>query len=152
MHGSDQRKRGKNLKKLPEKMWEKKNSCKGFTLVELIVVLVILALLAAFMIPSMVGWIDKAKNREVLLEGRTLYLAAQTLASEDYGETSSDTEKTLVGDDLEAVKALAGIDVTDDNISIKIAGGKVTEFSYTKGNHTVTCDGKQWKTDGKETK
>lgn len=38
----------------------KKN--KGFTLVEVIVVLVILAVLAAVMVPSMTGWIDKAKN------------------------------------------------------------------------------------------
>lgn len=34
---------------------------KGFTLVEVIVVLVILAILAAIMIPALTGYIDKAK-------------------------------------------------------------------------------------------
>ena len=35
---------------------------KGFTLVELIVVLVILALLAALLVPALLGYIDKAKE------------------------------------------------------------------------------------------
>ncbi|MBD5551837.1 MAG: prepilin-type N-terminal cleavage/methylation domain-containing protein [Lachnospiraceae bacterium] len=37
-------------------------SHKGFTLVELIVAITILAILAALLIPFMVGWIDRAKK------------------------------------------------------------------------------------------
>ena len=37
-----------------------RNKEKGFTLVELIVVLAILATLAAIMVPSLTGYIDKA--------------------------------------------------------------------------------------------
>ena len=40
-----------------------KRNNKGFTLVEVIVVLVILAILAAIMIPDMTGWIDKSKTK-----------------------------------------------------------------------------------------
>ncbi|MEA5051016.1 MAG: prepilin-type N-terminal cleavage/methylation domain-containing protein [Oscillospiraceae bacterium] len=53
----------------------------GFTLVEVVVVLVILAILAAIMIPSMTGWIDKAhasvcKNDMAFVRRSYLSLAA----------------------------------------------------------------------------
>lgn len=56
----------------------------GFTLVEVIVVLVILAILAAVLIPTLTGYIDKAKGKAVVAEARGVYLAAQTAVSEQY--------------------------------------------------------------------
>ena len=46
----------------------KENKKKGFTLVELIVVLVILAILAALLIPALVGYIDRAKEKQICLK------------------------------------------------------------------------------------
>lgn len=57
---------------------------KGFTLVELIVVLAILAVLSAIMIPSLTGYIDKAKNTQLLSIARSVYTAAQIEVSEAY--------------------------------------------------------------------
>ena len=54
---------------------------KGFTLVEIIVVLVILAILAAFLIPSMVGFVGDAKDKAGLAQAREVYIAAQSAAT-----------------------------------------------------------------------
>lgn len=65
------------------KIFRKNN--KAFTLVELIVVLVILALLAAILIPSLIGYIDKAKNGKYLSNAKTCKDAAQAKFVEQYG-------------------------------------------------------------------
>ena len=65
----------------------KKNNNKGFTLVELIVVLVILAILAAILVPALLGYIDKAREKQVTTNAEAAYVAAQALATEYYGKT-----------------------------------------------------------------
>ena len=47
-------------------MFKKLKDKKGFTLVELIVVLVILAILAALLVPALTGYIDKARNKQIV--------------------------------------------------------------------------------------
>lgn len=59
---------------------------KGFTLIELIVVLVIMAILAAAAIPTMMGYVEKARSSQYLAEGRAVYVAAQAGATEGYGK------------------------------------------------------------------
>ena len=58
---------------------------KGFTLVEVIVVLVILAILMAIAIPSLTGYIDKAAEKKAIAEARIIVTALQTIAVESYG-------------------------------------------------------------------
>lgn len=68
---------------------------KGFTLVEIIVVLVILAILAAFTIPAMLGFVSDAKGKALIPEAREVYVAAQSAATE-YSATTTITD---TGDD-----------------------------------------------------
>lgn len=138
----------------------KNNKKKGFTLVELIVVLVILAILAALLIPALTGYIDKAKEKQLIAETRQVVMAVQTIADEEYakldkgveitsaaiGDTTGVTDNalTIKADD---VKALAEVTVTAANCKIEMSKSKVSKVEYTKGNQKCTYDGTSYKVD-----
>ena len=66
-----------------------RKSKKGFTLTEMIVVLVIIVILIALLVPTLVGYIDKAKEKSAMAEGKLVLTAAQTITSESYGFSES---------------------------------------------------------------
>ena len=141
------------MKKFMKKLWEKKDSKKGFTLVELIVVLVILAILAAIMVPSLLGWINKAKEKELILSARNAELAAQTVLYEKYVAnkyadiTAVDSLATITGDDLKEVEKIAG---SLAGVIIKWSygtDGLIKGFEYIADGKSVSYDGNAWTVD-----
>ena len=76
---------------------------KGFTLVEMIVVLVIIAVLASAIVPSLTGYINLANKEKAVSETRSLVMAAQTVISDAYANGSLDAILAQAPGDTEAI-------------------------------------------------
>lgn len=75
----------------------RKSADRGFTLVEMIITVTILVILAAILVPSMVGWVDRAQGKSYAVEARAVYLAAQTIESEHYDDSGkTDLEDAVI--------------------------------------------------------
>ena len=103
---------------------------KGFTLIELIIVIAILAILAAILIPNMVSYINEANNSVAKANARTLYSAATAAAAECLTDGNSAT--------IAKIDAKKQADLTTDGFETKLASLLGTNF---KGTLTVEVSG-----------
>lgn len=112
----------------------------GFTLVEILSVLVILAIMAAVTIPTMAGFIRDAKIKSHTSQARAVYVAAQAAAIELEGnETVMEAADVHFSSDnssyINRVKALLATDIEEGNsYTITLNKSKVEKVEYTPVN------------------
>lgn len=122
----------------------------GFTLVEVLAVLVIIAILAAVAIPTMSGFINDARKKSYTSQARNVYVAAQAAALEleaaENGVAAAAVNFYTRGDGsnyMTRVEALLGNDVeSGSSFTITLNGNKVEEVEYTpKDGKKITITG-----------
>lgn len=128
-----------------KKLNELKKSKKGFTLIELIIVIAILGVLAAILVPSLLGTVKTSKDQVKATNAQTLYSTAQAAyvsvvaAGKELGTSphapvtaSGSTNDALV---TEILKNLGNKFSTDWSVATDSNG--VTSVTY----ESVTFDG-----------
>lgn len=129
------------MKDLLKKL-QKKSNKKGFTLVEIIVVLVILAILAAIAVPSVLGYVNEAKEERYIQEAHSIYVVIQTeeAKAEALGEKPDYTATGI----CKKAKDMTKLTVNSINATAEVKGeyvvnwksddGKTIQATITKNN------------------
>jgi type IV pilus assembly protein PilA len=116
-------------------MMKRKNGQKGFTLVELIVVMAILAILAAIAVPRYTGTLTDAKNKADLATARTIMSTAQTY------QVSSPTNSLPAAGEFKTGGAMASYFAPDDLTAsgFKACQNTANKFWYDASTGDCKC-------------
>ena len=110
----------------------KRNNKKGFTIVELVIVIAVIAILAGVLIPTFAGIVEKANKNAALQEARAIM--TNYVASIDYTKGAPATEYYIsVGSGSKTYNFKVVNGVLDD--------ATVAAIPTTAGTVTVTQDG-----------
>ena len=104
-------------------------SRRGFTLVELVVVLVIAGITVSFAVPALTGYIDNAKEKQAVSETQACVETATRIAAQKYAEWQKNTTYQLAGGKELTSSAefqpLVGCTGTTSNTPPTVTGGDV---------------------------
>lgn len=115
----------------------KKNNKKGFTLIELVIVIAILAILALILVPAISKYVDNANTAKNEASVRTIYTNAVLAHSTKPDMNNSDL--------IKEVKALSNLKTEDEvTVTLHETTKEVTEISYTTGGTTITFNGSEF--------
>jgi len=112
-----------------------KSTKKGFTLVELIVVLVILAILAAMLVPALTGYIKRARQEKDYQMAATVLTACQSAATYQYSIAGKSTSKFTISGGTSAGNGTTVMSLIGDN------SGLVTSIAFNADANGIISDG-----------
>lgn len=125
------------------KLMKLKRDKKGFTLMEIIIVIAIIAILAAILIPSMIGWVQKSKKSAFKTEANGIKTAVELeltnkIANGD--DNNLNSADFPVGDEFWTTlenKTMKGI---KDRVTWTYGKDRINKFTYDDGVYQITYE------------
>lgn len=109
-----------------------KNNRKGFTIVELVIVIAVIAILAGVLIPTFAGVTSKAKDSKALQEAKNAYTADLAILN---GQVTADQAKDT---EINGEKLAGTFDLADDKKSYTYSFTNGDSITYTYSSATGT--------------
>ena len=111
---------------------------KGFTLMEVIIVLIILAVLAAALIPTFLGFVQRAGHASAIAEARLGMTAAQAVLTDAVGRGMSDLELTYLMNTMSSNPTFVHFIRTDGIPNVTTDDHVTQRFTFTNANRNGT--------------
>ena len=113
-------------------MW--KNRKKGFTLIEVIIVIGIIAILAAIAVPSLTRYVGAAEKRDIQATAHNIQIVLQAEKSDNYGQqfTGTDGNAAMYADG----KTYNAI-LKENGVIIGADRDALTDIQWDSSNHNV---------------
>ncbi|AKN34008.1 N-terminal cleavage protein [Clostridium carboxidivorans P7] len=121
------------------------HKCKGFTLIELMLVITIILILMGFLVPKVSAYQEKARNAKAINTAKQI----ETAAMASYGNNDSKFSKEDVIKTVQELTSAENVDagtVTDEsaNITYKSDGKNCSvEINASENTYIVKCGDKQ---------
>lgn len=143
-----------SLMNFKETRMKKRMDKRGFTLVEIVIVIVILAILAALLVPSLLAWIDSAREKTVQSEADTIRkaLTVQLWDMHGNGKNVDGNQNSAVYDtafwndiSYQVNKKLQCTDPSADGyVTFEIENTYIKTFTYKSGKFTAKLENDKW--------
>ena len=112
---------------------------KGFTIVELIIVIAVIAILAAVLFPTFTSVTDRAKESAALQEAKNAYTVAYADALADGYINAADDEDGNTDNGIQIMQGNYSFTMVDGALSsVDCTAGEYANYSFTVSNGAIT--------------